>query len=148
VAKNLDTPGSEEMAKRLRNMVPQQALADPDDPEAPQPPDPMQDPVVQLELGEKQSKIEKTQAETRKIQLEADALEFNTVLDVDQADHGMHPKQMEGRNAQLSAAKQDLDNSLEMDQAQRGMHEKQAPYAELARQLEEAKAARAQGRLN
>jgi hypothetical protein len=148
VAKNLDTPGAEEMAKRLRNMVPPQALADPDDPEAPPPPDPMQDPVVQLELGEKQSKIEKTQAETRKIQLEADLLQINGTLEVQQAEQGAHPKQMEGRTAQLSADKQDFDNSLEMDQAMRGMHEKQAPYAELARQLEEAKAARAQGRLN
>jgi hypothetical protein len=144
VAKNLDTPGSEEMAKRLRNMVPPQALADPDDPEAPQPPDPMQDPVVQLELGEKQSKIEKTQAETRKIQLEADALEFNTVLDVDQAQQGQHPKQMEARNAALSADDQELSNTLNRDQAQRGEHEKQKPYADLSRQLEEAMAAKKQ----
>jgi hypothetical protein len=148
VAKNLDTPGAEEMAKRLRNMVPPQALADPDDPEAPQPPDPMSDPAVQLELGEKQSKIEKTQAETRKISIEADLLELNGTLEADQASQGQHPKQMEARNASLTAEQQELANHLDRDQASRGEHEKQAPYANLARQLEEAKAARAQGRVH
>jgi hypothetical protein len=148
VAKNLDTPGAEEMAKRLRNMVPPQALADPDDPEAPQPPDPMQDPVVQLELGEKQSKIEKTQAETRKISIEADLLELNGTLEVDQAQQGQHPKQMEARNASLTAEQQELANHLDRDQAMRGMHEKQAPYAEIARQLEEAQAAKRSGQVH
>jgi hypothetical protein len=95
-------------------------------------------------LGEKQSKIEKTQAETRKIQLEADALEFNTVLDVDQAQQGAHPKQMEARNAALSAEDQELSNTLNRDQAMRGEHEKQKPYADLSRQLEEAMAAKKQ----
>jgi hypothetical protein len=148
VAKNLDTPGAEEMAKRLRNMVPPQALADPDDPEAPQPPDPMSDPVVQLELGEKQSKIEKTQAETRKISIEADLLELNGTLEADQAQQGQHPKQMEARNASLTAEQQELANSLDRDQAMRGMHEKQAPYAEIARQLEEAQAAKRSGQVH
>ncbi len=147
VAKNSDWPGADEIAKRLRNMVPPQALIDPDDPNS-QPPDPMADPMVQTELGEKQSKIKKTEAETRKINLEADALEFGTVLDVEQAQQGVHPKQMEARNAQLTSEQQELTNSLDRDQAQRGQHEKQAPYAELARQLEEAKAAKRQGQVH
>ena len=55
---------------------------------------------------------------------------------------------MEARNASLTAEQQELANYLDRDQAQRGEHEKQAPYANLARQLEEAKAARAQGQVH
>jgi hypothetical protein len=147
VAKNSDWPGADEIAKRLRNMVPPQALIDPDDPNT-QPPDPMQDPAMQVEVGEKQAKIKLTEAQARKTHLEADALEFGTALEVDQAQQGQHPKQMEARNASLSAEQQELTNTLDRDQASRGEHEKQAPYAELARQLEEAKAAKAQGRMH
>jgi hypothetical protein len=148
VAKNLDTPGSEEMAKRLRNMVPPQALADPDDPEAPQPPDPMEDPAVQLELGEKQAKIELTQQQARETSAKADKLELEIGLHVEAAKAGQHPMQNEARNAQLTADSQELTNTLDRDQAQRGEHEKQAPYAELARQLEEAQAAKRAGQVH
>jgi hypothetical protein len=148
VAKNSDWPGAEEIAKRLRNMIPPQALHDPDDPEAPQPPDPMQDPVFQAELGEKQSKIELTKQQARETSAKADKLELEIGLHVDAARNGMHPMQNEARNAQLTAEQQELSNSLDRDQAQRGEHEKQAPYANLARQLEEAKAARAQNRVH
>lgn len=148
VAKNSDWPGADEIAKRLRNMVPPQALADPDDPEAPPPPNPLDDPVVQLELAEKEAKVEQTKAAARKTGLEGDKLAIEFGLAMDQARAGMHPMQQEARNAALSADSQELGNELDRDQAMRGMHEKQAPYAELARQLQEAKAAKAEGRVH
>jgi hypothetical protein len=80
--------------------------------------------------------------------LEADALEFGTAMDVDQAMQGAHPKQMEARNASLSADDQELSNTLNRDQAQRGEHEKQKPYADLSRQLEDAMAQRKQQRVH
>lgn len=52
IVKNSDWPGADEIAKRLRNMVPPQALVDHDDPntQPPQPPDPMQNPVIKSEV--------------------------------------------------------------------------------------------------
>jgi hypothetical protein len=148
VAKNLDFPGADQIAKRLRNMVPPQALADPDDPEAPQPPDPMSDPAIQAQMAELTAKVEKLMAEARKTTAEAENQEFENALNMGAAQSGVHPMQTEARNAQLSADDQELSNTLNRDQAARGAHEKQAPYAELARQLQEAKAAKQQGRVH
>jgi hypothetical protein len=58
IVKNSDWPGAEELAKRLRNMVPPAALADPDDPSAPKPPGPMDDPQMVAKLEELAAKIE------------------------------------------------------------------------------------------
>jgi hypothetical protein len=148
VAKNLDFPGADQIAKRLRNMVPPQALVDPDNPEAPQPPDPMQDPAMQAQMAELQAKVEKLIADARKTNAEAEGQEFENALNMGAAQSGVHPMQTEARNAQLGADDQELNNTLNRDQAQRGQHEKQAPYAELARQLEEAKAAKQQGKVH
>lgn len=66
IAKNFDWPGADELSKRLRNTVPPEILADPDDPNAPQAPGP--DPVMQqmaaLEAQKKQADIAKANAET------------------------------------------------------------------------------------
>jgi hypothetical protein len=148
VAKNLDFPGAEQIAKRLRNMVPPQALADPDDPNAPQPPDPMSDPAMQAQMAELTAKVEKLMAEARKTTAEAEEQEFENALNMGAAQAGVHPMQTEARNAQLASDDQELSNTLNRDQAMRGQHEKQAPYAELARQLQEAKAAKQQGRVH
>jgi hypothetical protein len=148
VAKNLDFPGADQISKRLRNMVPPQALVDPDNPEAPQPPDPMQDPAMQAQMAELSAKVEKLMAETRKTNADAEGQEIENELHMGAAQAGMHPMQMEARNAQLGADEQELSNTLSRDQAMRGAHEKQAPYAELARQLQEAKAAKQQGRVH
>lgn len=74
--KNSDWPGADEMAKRARNAVPPQLLADPDDPNAqpPQPPNPMDDPTVAVEVDLKQAQAIKTKAEARKIMIEAQQL--------------------------------------------------------------------------
>jgi hypothetical protein len=151
VAKNSDWPGAEEAGKRLRNLLEQQmpgVLVDPDDPEAPQAPDPMQDPAMQAQFAELAAKVEKLEAEARRTNAEADAKEFENQLNFGAAQAGVHPMQNEARNAQLSADNQDLANTLDRDQAMRGEHEKQKPYAELARQLQEAKAAKSQGQVH
>lgn len=93
VAKNSDWPGAEEIAKRLRNMVPPQALVDPDDPNAPQPPNPMDDPAVQVELAEKQAKIAETEQKARKTGAEAEMQEFENAMAMGQAQQGIHPMQ-------------------------------------------------------
>jgi hypothetical protein len=153
-AKNLDSPGAEEIAKRLRNMVPPQALIDPDDPST-QPPDPMQDPANQMLAASEQAKTEKDMQTARKTCAEADKIEFENQMAQGAAQAGVHPMQNEARNAQmaersaqLTAEEQELSNYLNRDQASRGMHEKQAPYAEIARQLEEAQAAKRQGQVH
>jgi hypothetical protein len=72
VAKNLDFEGAEDVAKRLKNAVPPQILADPDDPESqpPPPPDPMEDPVVRTEVELKAAQTDKTRMEAEKIRHE------------------------------------------------------------------------------
>jgi hypothetical protein len=154
-AKNLDTPGSDEIAKRLRNMVPPQALVDPDDPNAQQAQDPMSDPAMQAQFAELSAKIEKLQAESRKTNAVAEGQEIENAMSAGAAQAGVHPMQNEARNAQmtersaqLTADEQELSNHLNRDQAQRGQHEKQAPYAEIARQLEEAQAAKRSGQVH
>jgi hypothetical protein len=56
--------------------------------------------------------------------------------------------QNEARTAQLTAEQQELTNTLDRDQAMRGEHEKQGAYADLARQLQEAQAAKRQGMMH
>lgn len=82
IVKNSDFPGAEELAKRLRSLVPPAALADPNDPNAPKPPDPMDDPnvVANLEkisaqIAEMQQRTRKTWAETQKTLAETDLLD-------------------------------------------------------------------------
>jgi hypothetical protein len=72
IAKALDFPDSDVIAKRLKNMVPPQALIDPDDPEAQPtpPPDPLADPMVRMELELKYAQARKTLADARKVEAE------------------------------------------------------------------------------
>jgi Phage P22-like portal protein len=116
VAKNSDWPGADEIAKRLRNMVPPQALADPDDPEAPQPPSPMDDPAVQAQMAEMAAKIEKLKAETQetfakvehieaetaKTLAETGGKELDNALTANQANAGYHPAQQPPEPPQIS----------------------------------------------
>lgn len=77
VAKSLDFPGADEIAKRLKNTIPPNILADPEDPNSqpPPPPDPMQDPTVRAEVELKQAQAEKAKAEAYKAQIEVAQLE-------------------------------------------------------------------------
>lgn len=72
VAKALDFPGAEEMAKRLRNTIPPAILADPDDPntQPPPPPNPLDDPVVRAEITYKLAQSRKAMADSRKVEME------------------------------------------------------------------------------
>jgi hypothetical protein len=76
VAKNMDFPGAEEMAKRLKNTIPPQVLADPDDPESmpPPPPNPLDDPTVRVELDLKHAQARKAMADARKVEMETVAM--------------------------------------------------------------------------
>lgn len=66
LAKALDWPDADEVARRLKAMVPPQALRDPEAP----PPSPMDDPMVQLDMREKAAKAAKTEAEAEGKHLE------------------------------------------------------------------------------
>lgn len=73
VAKNFDWPGSDEIAKRFKNAVPKELLADPDDPNAPPPPpppNPLDDPTVRAEVEYKVAQARKTHADASKVELE------------------------------------------------------------------------------
>lgn len=70
LAKAMDWPEADEIAKRLRNMLPPDALRDPDAP----PPDPMANPATQLELREKAAKSAKLEAEAEGKHLENAAM--------------------------------------------------------------------------
>lgn len=64
LAKNMDWPGADEIAKRLRQMVPPQATADPNAPPPP-PPNPMDDPIVASDVQLKQAQAQKVMAEAQ-----------------------------------------------------------------------------------
>lgn len=84
-----DWEGAEEIAKRFKNMIQAQMpniLVDPEDPNAPPPPDPLDDPMVQAELQEKQGKARKSNAD-------ADKTEIENAMLVGQAESGYHPTQ-------------------------------------------------------
>lgn len=73
IAKNMDWPGADEIAKRLRNLLRAQApqvLASEEDQFAPQLPDPMDDPALQLELAGKEAEVRKKQAEAARAEAE------------------------------------------------------------------------------
>lgn len=70
LAKAMDWPEADEIAKRLRNMVPAEALRDPEAP----PPDPMANPATQLEFREKMAKSAKLEAEAEGKHLENAAM--------------------------------------------------------------------------
>lgn len=73
VAESLDFPKANEMAKRLRNMVPPQALQDPDNPQPMQapPPDPRQEAMADLEMRAGAAEVAKGEADASKTQAEA-----------------------------------------------------------------------------
>jgi hypothetical protein len=68
--RNLDIPDAQEAAQRIRNMLPQQALQDPNAP----PPDPMADPMARAELAGKFATAHKTMADANKTAIETQAM--------------------------------------------------------------------------
>lgn len=67
--RNLDIPDAQEAAKRIKAMLPPQALLDPDQPPPP-PPNPMDDPIVRSEVEGKLAKAKKDNADAHKTELE------------------------------------------------------------------------------
>jgi len=76
IAKALDFPGAEEVAKRLRNTIPPAILADPDDPNSQPPPPPnlMDDPAFRVEANLKNAQARKAMADARKVEMETTAM--------------------------------------------------------------------------
>lgn len=81
IAKALDFPGAEEVAKRLRNLIPPEILADPDDPESqpPPPPNPLDDPIMRAEITLKNAQSEKAYADAAKVRSETAMAEAGMV---------------------------------------------------------------------
>lgn len=73
MVKYMDWPGAEEIAKRLKAMVPPQALQDPDAPPPP-PPNPLDDPVIEADVSLKVAQSRKAHADAQKIELETQAM--------------------------------------------------------------------------
>ncbi len=63
IAKNFDWPGADELAKRLRNLVPPAVLADPEKPETQPPPDPIAQQMQALQMEGAQAEVAKMRAE-------------------------------------------------------------------------------------
>ena len=77
LVKALDMPGGDEIAERLKRMIPPHITADEDTPPpGPPQPDPMQVAGMEAELAEKAAKTAKAEAETRKTNIEADQAEI------------------------------------------------------------------------
>lgn len=75
IAKALDFPDADVIAKRLKNTIPPAVLADPDDPNSPPPPDPQDDPMVQAELRIKAADAALKEAQAMKAEMEAAQLQ-------------------------------------------------------------------------
>jgi hypothetical protein len=86
IVKNSDWPEADMMSKRLRTLIPPAALADPDDPNAPKPPGPMDDPMMVAKLEELAAKIEDLKASTRL----KDAQAEKALTDAGVAETGVH----------------------------------------------------------
>jgi Phage P22-like portal protein len=67
--RNMDIPDAEEAAQRIRNMLPPQALTDPNA----APPNPLDDPMARAELATRFAMARKTTAEANKIAIETAA---------------------------------------------------------------------------
>lgn len=91
VAKNSDWPGAEEIARILKNMTPPALLADPQDPNAPQAPDPMQDPAMQLDMRAQEADTKGKEADARKKESEADIAYMNAKAMGHGLVNGYHP---------------------------------------------------------
>jgi hypothetical protein len=116
VAKSMDWPGADEMAKRFRNAIPKELLVDPDDENAappPPPPNPLDDPIVAAEVGIKQADAQLKQAQARKATVEADQLERGfaepiiphekiTPQDITANDNAQHDLRRNAANADLA----------------------------------------------
>lgn len=66
--RNMDIPDAEEASARLRAMVPQQAMVDPNAP--PPPPDPMQQQAMALQMGIGEAKLQQEQAKATGLQMD------------------------------------------------------------------------------
>jgi hypothetical protein len=148
IAKNIDIPEADEMAKRLRRMVPPQVLNDPDDPNAPPvPPDPAAQAAEQaamLELRKMELEVEKGQGELDKVHAEIDRVnaQINAQINKDRNDAALEAQKLdlEERKGQMEIwiEKQRLDiermrADLEREKLahQANMDERNADQAEL-----------------
>lgn len=117
VAKNLDWPGADEIAKRLRNAVPPNILFDPSKPQEeqeqgpPQPPDPaieMAQATHEMEMQKGQMELQKTQATTdaqiQKMQAEVQIKQAELEIEKARLAIEMQRLQIEKDKAELSAA--------------------------------------------
>lgn len=71
IAKNFDWPGADELAKRLRNLVPPAVLADPEKPETQVPPDPIAMQMQALGLEKAQADLAKVRSDTEANRIES-----------------------------------------------------------------------------
>lgn len=118
LAKAMDWPEADEIAKRLRNLVPPDALRDPDAP----PPNPMDNPATQLEFREKAARSAKLEAEAEGKHLE-NAATYGMMTAApgifDQGAPGMQPPMQQGPSLpQLPGAEGPMPfdpNAMEMD---------------------------------
>lgn len=92
VVGNMDWPGAEEIAERLKKTIPVDVL--PDDEKPPQQPDPMAEQVNQLALKKEGAEVAKTEGEARKAHAQADEIEMRTNQQVTQDQlYGVPPPQ-------------------------------------------------------
>lgn len=78
MVKNMDWPGAEDIAKRLKAMVPPQALQNPDAPPPP-PPDPLDDPVIEADVSLKVAQARKAHADAQKVETDTAAIAHGVV---------------------------------------------------------------------
>lgn len=121
IAKNMDWPGSEAIAERLKRSIPPEILGE----EAPQqPPDPMQEQqaemaqqMMQAQLAELQAKIEKLAADADKVRADTEKSEaeaHKTYLEAE-----MLPHQHEAENDRWHIEHEQREYEAEMSRAQR-----------------------------
>lgn len=120
--RNMDIPDAQEAAKRIKAMLPPQAMHDPDQPPPP-PPNPMDDPAFRADFELKQAQARKTYAEARKAELEASQLEMAGVSPEVQETEVVNPHQpvidhATARKAHADASKAEQEAQLAALQVQ------------------------------
>ncbi len=145
IAKNIDIPESDEMAKRLRRMVPPEVLNDPDDPNAPQQPP---NPQAQAQAMAAQMELQKMELENTKIQGEIAKVnaELEATIAKGQADVELQRQKLvlDKYKADLDAAidQQKLEVERERANIERQKMHHQAEMAEVSARQQDDKANR------
>lgn len=142
VAKNLDWPGADDIAKRLRNAVPPNILFDPDKPQEQQQQGPPQqpDPAAEMAQAQHEMEMQRGQMELQKTQATTDATiqKMQAEVQIKQAELQIELARLDIERARLQIEKDKADIAGKAAMHKADIAERQHEMAEAASEREPA----------